>query len=190
MAFAHGSAAVATGGNQVLIISNGETKETLKTTVTPTAVALAPNGATLAVGQEDGKIQLYQVPGLKPVAVLESNRGQITCLAYSPKGDLLAAGDTQRNVLVYDTVTNQVKIDQWVFHSARVNCVGWSPDGEHACSGSLDTNIEIWSVKEPMKHIAIKNAHLESVTGVAFLDNELLVSAGADASIKVYSVIY
>jgi WD repeat-containing protein 1 (actin-interacting protein 1) len=54
----------------------------------------------------------------------------------------------------------------------------------------LDTNVEIWSVKEPMKHIAVKNAHLESVTGVSFLDNDTLVSTGADASIKVFSIKY
>jgi WD40 repeat protein len=47
-------------------------------------------------------------------------------------------------------------INQWVFHTARVNIVSWAPDSLHAVSGGLDTNIEVWSVKEPMKHISIK----------------------------------
>jgi WD40 repeat protein len=52
----------------------------------------------------------------------------------------------------------------------------------------LDTNIEIWSVTTPMKHICIKKAHLESVTGIKFLDNDTIVSSGGDASIKVFAL--
>ena len=78
-----------------------------------------------------------------------------------------------------------MKINQWVFHNARVNTVSWSPDSKHAVSGSLDTNVEVWSVEEPMKHISIKGAHLETVSGVVFLDDKTIASAGGDATIKV-----
>lgn len=102
----------------------------------------------------------------------------------------MAAGDSQRKILCYDTTSHRLIIDEWVFHSARINCLAWSPDSQHCVSGSLDTNVEVWSVKEPMKHIAIKNAHLDAVTGVAFLEDDLVVSAGADACIKIYKLNY
>ena len=69
---------------------------------------------------------------------------------------MVAAADTQRAVLVYETSNKQLKIHQWVFHTARVNSVAWSPDSKHAASGGLDTNLEVWSVEHPMKHISIK----------------------------------
>ena len=58
----------------------------------------------------------------------------------------------------------------------------------HAVSGSLDTSVEIWSVKEPMKHISIKSAHQESVTGVSFLNENTVVSVGADGFIKGFEI--
>jgi WD40 repeat protein len=55
---------------------------------------------------------LFSINGaeLTEQAVLEGNRGSITVLAYSPKGDMLAVGDTNRAILVYDTLTNEVNI--------------------------------------------------------------------------------
>ena len=75
-----------------------------------------------------------------------------------------------------------------MYHNAKVNTIGWSPDGTRAVSGSLDTNVEVWSVKNPSKHIAIKNAHTESVTGTAFLDNETIVSVSQDGFLKGWKV--
>ena len=93
-------------------------------------------------------------------------------------------------IIVYDTKTNEIKISEWMFHNARVNTIQWSPDGQHAVSGSLDTNVEVWSVNEPLKHISIKNAHVESVTGAAFLDNSTIVSVAQDGFIKGWKLSY
>lgn len=46
---------------------------------------------------------------------------------------------------------------EWGFHNARVNTVAWSPDSLKVASGSLDTNIIIWFVEHPAKHIIIKS---------------------------------
>lgn len=46
---------------------------------------------------------------------------------------------------------------EWGFHNARVNCVAWSPDTKLVASGSLDTNIIVWHVEKPAKHIIIKS---------------------------------
>jgi WD40 repeat protein len=78
-------------------------------------------------------------------------------------------------------------LNQWVFHSAKINAISWSLDSKFVVSGSLDTNIEIWSVDQPMKHQCIKGAHLESVNAVSFLTEKKIVSAGQDGCIKVNS---
>ncbi|KAJ3064106.1 hypothetical protein HK102_008282, partial [Quaeritorhiza haematococci] len=126
----------------------------------PTAVAVSPDATEVAVGGMDNKIRFFTLSSEGSLtampAVLENNRGAITCLAYSPEGGLLAAGDAQKNVFVYDVAEKTLKLHHWVFHNARVNSIAWSPDGLHAASGSLDTSIEVWSVEKPMKHISIK----------------------------------
>ncbi len=116
----------------------------------------------------------------------ENNRGAISALAYSPDGTMLAAADSQRTVLVFDVAERKLKLSQWVFHTAKVNSIAWSPDSQHAASASVDTNIEIWSVQKPLKHICVKNAHLESANNVKFLDNDTIVSVGQDGFIKLW----
>jgi WD repeat-containing protein 1 (actin-interacting protein 1) len=136
---------------------------------------------------------LYAVSGsdLSPKkTVIDGNRGAITALAYSPNGELLAVADTDRKLLAYDPKSGELKFNEWVFHSARVNCVSWSSDSLHAVSGGLDRDIYVWSVEKPMKSIAIKGAHQEGVTGVSFSDNNTIVSTGQDASVKVWSVVH
>lgn len=57
-----------------------------------------------------------------------------------------------------------------------------------AATGSLDSNVYVYSVAKPMKKVAIKNAHLGGVTGVQWLDEGRVATAGADSCVKVYNV--
>jgi hypothetical protein len=61
---------------------------------------------------QDGYIQIYQFHDndLVKTNEISKNRGEITCLSYSPNGLLLAASDTQRAVLVFDAVSKEVII--------------------------------------------------------------------------------
>ncbi|KAI3659976.1 hypothetical protein MP638_000024 [Amoeboaphelidium occidentale] len=178
---------------ELVVVQDGKKVKNVSLTFAPTALAFNVNGSELAVGGEDCKVRLYAVSGTDLTAkstVLDSNRGAITALSYSPDGKLLAVADTDRKVLAYDPATGELKFNEWVFQNARVNCVAWSPDGLHAVSGGLDRDVYVWSVEKPMKSIAIKGAHQEGVTGVSFSDNNTVVSTGQDASVKVWSVVH
>lgn len=181
--------AIVTSSNEVILYKDGVKSSAFTTKgFSPTAISISPNAQSLAVGGDDNKIHLYNISDNAEKAVLEENRGVITALAYSPDGKYLAVGDAQRAILVFNCETNKVDIDQWVFHSSRINSICWSPNSKRLVSCSLDTNIEVWSVDEPTKHIAIKNAHLDSATNVVFLDDVTIASTGADAFIRVYSL--
>lgn len=61
-------------------------------------------------------------------------------------------------------------------------------DGKYCASGSLDTHIYVYSVDTPRKNLAIKNAHANGVTGVAWVEEGVLVSSGADGCLKTWSI--
>jgi WD repeat-containing protein 1 (actin-interacting protein 1) len=81
---------------------------------------------------------------------------------------------------------------RWSFHSARVNTLSWTADSLHCASGALDTHIYVWSIKKPMKNIAIKSAIPGGVNAVLWVTHEgsegRLAGTGADASVKVWQV--
>jgi WD repeat-containing protein 1 (actin-interacting protein 1) len=78
---------------------------------TATAVAISHDGNEVIVGAQDGKLHVYTVDGdtLKEEAVIEKHRGAITAIKYSPDGSMYASTDTNREAVVWDRATREVR---------------------------------------------------------------------------------
>ena len=83
-----------------------------------------------------------------------------------------------------------MKTARWSFHTARVHSLAWTADSKHVASGSLDTHVYVWSVKTPMKYVAIKNAGPGGVNTVFWLGEKALASAGADGCVREWEVTF
>lgn len=123
---------------------------------------------------------------------MESNRGAISAIAVNPKQDLVAIGDSVGKIFVYDLASGKSVVSQWVYHSARITCIKWSECGVFAVSGSLDTNIYVWNREKPIKKAVVKNAHVDAVNDVQFLnktgDKLTVASVGQDGTLKIWAV--
>ncbi|KAJ1577011.1 hypothetical protein NDA12_002675 [Ustilago hordei] len=192
---------VIAGANGIDIISNGITKSNHRTTYSPSSAAISADASLVAIGAEDGKVHLYTLSSscscscscscsyeLKETHVFSNNRSAVTALCFDGQLSLLAAGECNGKIQVYDLDSKSLKIAHWVFHSARINDIKFSPDGTHAVSASLDTHVYVWSVKKPAKNIAIKNAHANGVQAVAWLGHDTVASAGADAALRIWAL--
>jgi WD40 repeat protein len=155
------------------------------------ATSVAAHDELLAIGFEDKSLKLYSTKGVNPEPVsadLQKPTGAISTLCFSPSGNYLAVGTANGKILVFDTSNWKVAIDRWSAHTGRVTTIAWAPNGEHAVSGSLDTSVIVWSVKDHGKRIKALNAHKDGVTGVAWAKTGQVLSAGADATVKVWNV--
>jgi len=183
---------------EIIVMKNGAKAFTLANPggAVPNAVALNKTGNEAAIGFDNSKIHIYSIDASGKLEEKKSSdpdvpmtmRGAVTVISYSPDCKYVAAGDSTGKIFVYDASTKALKLNQWVFHSARVNSITWSDDSLYAVSGSLDTNIYVWSVERPMKHVAIKSSHTESVNGVQFLDKNTIVSVGNDSCVKTWQI--
>jgi WD40 repeat protein len=85
---------------------------------------------------------------------------------------------------------------RWSFHTARVLSLHWTADSQHLASGSLDTHVYVWSVRQPMKNIAVKNAVPGGATNVFWLSKAAgagkgsLVASGSDACVRIWEVTF
>ncbi len=157
---------------------------------TPTAIAAS--GSLVAVGDDSNIVHVYVVDEshkLAPKEKLTRSTAQISALAFSPDGSLLAVGNSSGKIVVYETSSWEVKTDRWSAHAARVTSIAWNGEGTHAVSGGLDTNIFVWSLKAPGKRVKAANAHKDGVNGVAWVDGgKKIASAGGDAALKIWTV--
>jgi WD40 repeat protein len=156
----------------------------------PLSVALSTDETQVAVGGKDNNVYVYSWNGttLTEKAVLKGHRGAVSVVSYSPDGKWLATADTNREILVWDRATNQVKVQGWVFHTARVNTLSWAPDSVHLASGSLDGHIFIWDVEKTDKRVQIKDAHRGGVNASVWVDGNTVASAGQDCTVKTWAI--
>jgi WD40 repeat protein len=71
-----------------------------------TALAVAPDGKSLAIGGSDGSIHL-KPPDDSDDLVLRGHDGQVTALRFSPDGRTLVSGSTDKTVRLWNTITGR-----------------------------------------------------------------------------------
>jgi len=158
------------------------------------ADGIATTGEKVAVGGNDNKIHLYSWNGteLSEAGTLETPRGAVTSLAFSPDQELLVAGDATGKITLFDVKEQKAVENRWTHHASRITSLAWAPTGKHIASGSFDSHVFIWSVVEPLKTVAIRLAGPGGVNGVAWVgaeaDKGTVASAGADGCVRVWEV--
>jgi hypothetical protein len=172
------------------IYKNGSKASSLSIKYTPTSIAA--HGTTVAVGGDDKLVHIYTLSGtsLKDTdVVLRRATSAISALAFSPSGSKLAVGASNGKIYAFEASGDfKIITDRWSAHTARITCLAWDDTEKYAASGSLDTNVMVWSTEDPGKRIKMLNAHKDGVTGVAWEKAARIISAGGDASVKVWSV--
>ncbi|CAH9082783.1 unnamed protein product [Cuscuta europaea] len=175
----------------VVLIRETRVVSTINLRFPVTACALSPDGTEAIVGAQDGKLHIYSVSGdtLNKEDVLEKHRGAITVIRYSPDLSMFASGDVNREAVIWDRTSREVKLKNMLYHTARINCLAWSPDNKKVATGSLDTCVIIYEVNKPASdRTTIKGAHLGGVYGLAFLDDHNIASSGEDACVRVWTL--
>ncbi|KAF2711820.1 WD40 repeat-like protein [Pleomassaria siparia CBS 279.74] len=178
------------GSDSIAVYSDGNKAGSFPVKYAPTSIAA--HGSTVVVGGDDKLVHVYTLSGtdLKETGTeLRRATSPISALSFSTSGDKLAVGASNGKIYAYETSGEWKLItDRWSAHTARITCIAWDDSGELAASGSLDTNVMVWSVAEPGKRIKALNAHKDGVTGVVWEKAGKVISAGGDASVKVWKM--
>jgi WD40 repeat protein len=154
------------------------------------AVAVGPDGRTLASGGADRTVRLWDLAGwqpgepMPPVRVLEDHTDEVWSVAFSPDGKLLASGSNDGFIFLWDVATGR-KVQVLTGHSPKHAYLTFSPDGRTVAAGGKDGTVNRWDTatgqpKEPWRW------HGGEVRPVAYSpDGRLLASGGKDGTVQL-----
>ena len=101
-----------------------------------------------------------------PVAAWKLSTMQISALAFSPDGALLAVVGADGALTILDYLRERVTAVFRSYYGALL-CVTWSPDGQYVLTGGQDDLVSIWSLAEGTL-VARCAGHQSWVTAVRF----------------------
>jgi WD40 repeat protein len=151
------------------------------------AVAVAPDGKTLAVATEDNAAQLRDAGTGQLRHTLPGHADVVTGLAFARAGDLLATGSADRDVKLWDPATGRERLTLRG-HTGWVYALAFAPDGKCLASAAYDKTVRLWDPPTGQTTGTLRG-HKASVRAVAFApDGRTLASGGADRTVLLWDL--
>ena len=168
------------------------------------AVAFAEDQNIFATGHHDGRIHLWDTTSGKKRATLRGHgvllgsvkfvedvvdkpRGrEISALAVSPDGRILASGSMDKTVRLWDTKKRK-RLAILEGHNGWINAVAISKDGKILASGDANKIIKLWDVETHTERATLIG-HASSISALTFSpDARTLASSSYDGVIRFWN---
>jgi WD40 repeat protein len=107
-------------------------------------VAFSPDGKSLATASRDRQTKIWDMSTGQKVRTLQTADHNVTFLAFSPDGQILATG-CDRLIKLWNVATGE-EISTLAGHTNTVTSLAFSADGTFLISGAEDNTIKIWRV--------------------------------------------
>ncbi|MEO3867230.1 TIR domain-containing protein [Nonomuraea sp. B12E4] len=147
----------------------------------PEPIAYSPDGATIAIGNEDGGVLLCV--GGAPVRTLQGHRGRVYAVTFA--GDLLATGASDGTVLLWDSLTGEL-LRTLKGHADGVWPVRLNAAGDLIAAGGGDGVVRVWETAtgDPLHELSGHQAPIYT----ASFGSGVLVTGDAAGVVRVWDL--
>ena len=150
------------------------------------AVAYSPDGTRLAVASSLG-IWLYDAhTGAETALLFTEDMFWPHSVSFSPDGTILASGDWDNDVRLWDVASGQLK-NTFQGHTGQVRSVSFSPDGATLASAGLDTTIRLWDVASGQLKNTLQG-HTSGVLSVSFSPDGTTLASASEEEVLLWDV--
>lgn len=104
--------------------------------------AISPDGHTLAVGNQRGELELWDLRSGALTRTLQADGGPTMAVAYSPDGALIATAGFSERVMIWDAVTGE-RLRAEAQHKGPALNLCFTPDGAALLSTGADGGISV-----------------------------------------------
>lgn len=134
---------------------------------------------------------LWDRESMRPLAApLTGHTADVTSVAVSPNGALIASGDYDGTVLLWDVAARSHVGPALSGHGReRVNRVAFSPDGSLLATAGGDGRLLLWNVNGRQLVGPVLEGQQKGVAGTAFSpDRRTMASGSGDGAVQLWDV--
>ncbi len=157
------------------------------------ALAISPDGNTLAVGSSDNGIYLLSYPDLNIITRLDGHENSVFTVCFSPDGKYLLSGSRDAHLMVWDVLDNYRAIHRISAHLFTINQIVYRPDGKQFATAGRDKDVKIWDAQtfQLLKVLDRHKlqGHVNSVNRL-YWGKQFLVSVSDDRTVKLWEIRY
>ncbi|MGL4553415.1 MAG: protein kinase domain-containing protein, partial [Gemmataceae bacterium] len=150
----------------------------------PVTGLAAAGGASFVSGGGDQAVQLHDAATALVTGTFDGVEDAVTCVAVSPDGRLVAAGNEAGTVQTWETAGRALR-HTFTAADAGVSSVAFSADGRAVATGGGKGSVRLWAADgRPVRTL---ESHRGRVTGVGFSpDGTGLFSASLDDTLRTW----
>ncbi len=146
-----------------------------------------PNGALLATGGFDGKVQTIDVGRPEFRGDFPQHQDRVAAVAWQPGGSLFATASYDGSAMVIDAETGDTVATIGV--GQMLESVGWNYRGDLLAIGSWDNNIYLWRPEQSDHTLQQLSGHTAALHDVAWAPgDDRLASTSGDGTARVWDV--
>ncbi len=156
-------------------------------------IAYCPRRDLLAVGSSDNGVYLLGRIDFNFIRRLTGHDNSVFTLAFHPDGRRLISGGRDARLLTWDldAMNEQpAPLTDQAAHLGTINHLAFSPNGQFLATASRDKTVKIWAAKDlgllKVLERVRDGGHANSVNRLAWLNNDLLLSAGDDRTVVMW----
>jgi WD40 repeat protein/serine/threonine protein kinase len=140
--------------------------------------AFSPNRMTLATGDRNGQLRVWNVPQGTLLSRLHGHSAKITAIAYSYDGRQLASASADGSVIVWDLST-QAPLASFNRQPSSHFCLAFSPNGNVLAVGEGDGTISFWNPITAEPQAKTSSSHTNPIRCLAFTPDGKSVAAAS-----------
>lgn len=153
-------------------------------------VAFGPYGHYFATASHDHTARLWSCDHIYPLRIFAGHLSDVDQVAWHPNSAYLFTGSSDKTARMWDVGTgNSVRL--FAGHTAPVTTLAVSPNGKYLATAAEDNIISLWDIAAGKRLKVMRGHGKTSIYSLSFSqDNRILVSGGADLSVRCWDVLH
>lgn len=152
------------------------------------ALALSPDGTTLALSGFSGRVALWSTAEAVRFAELDMDSTFTTDMEFSPDGRTLAVTGSYSTVVLWDLATRTVKWVKPGLEFGSAVAVGFSPDGRYLVTNLTRFDLALLDVETGAVLSQWRSHNDSEIFDIAYSRDGRLIAASSHENVKVWDV--